>query len=213
MSETPADTGTVELPAGAEYGPSNQPRVAAAPLNHSEVIDPGLTPDCALRNSGDAADGKSADRAGAAASSCSAAKSQPKPPPTPEPWPELSPEMAVTFSEVEPVFLTPGTKLYRAYGGDGKAGPNGRFWTIDPPASVIDVRSGTAVLEEWNDATMLNICEVGECGLKAWQGPAAEQPLRGQHAGAIYRGGAIQVFVASPPPGAEVSNGPASWAA
>lgn len=88
--------------------------------------------------------------------------------------PVLEAAEAVDFVAASPVFLPPGTKLYRVFGPGYQE--MGEWWTLDPPPESEALwRAGEAVVWSWNRATHYVTAVVGDSGLRAWQGPAAAQ--------------------------------------
>jgi hypothetical protein len=127
-------------------------------------------------------------------------------------FPALPAREAVNFSDVQPNELPPGTKLYRCYDPNWKAGsPNGGYWSLQPPASEADWRGGSAVLPQWgNSGNMIEELTLGPQGMKIWQGTTAPQNMGG---GLYMPGGDQQVWIPpGQPPGAITGTWAAPWA-
>ncbi|WP_051234590.1 hypothetical protein [Marinimicrobium agarilyticum] len=114
-----------------------------------------------------------------------------------EGWPTLNHnnnETFRTFTEARPVELPEGTKIYRIV--DETNNDAGAFWAYELPANKTEWRSGYAVKDGWNDNGYYVEHEVGEGGLKAWEGPAAGQPYEEIEGKEFYLGGGdTQLFL------------------
>ena len=112
--------------------------------------------------------------------------------------PDLPAREAANFQSAEPAYLQPGEKIYRVQGGP--AGPNGGYYTREPPSSMEQFRRDNAVRENWNNGSQIQEVTVGPNGMKVWQGPAASQNVADVPTGYHYPGGGQQIYV----PGGQV---------
>ena len=115
-------------------------------------------------------------------------------------WPDLPSSHAPNFQAAQPVFLPPGTTIYRVI--DDNSNPSGSYWAPSVPSDEKAWREANAVKPEWNSDGKVAVCTVPPEGMKAWMGPASSQGKLG--------GGGTQLYV--PPntakPGAVV---PSPW--
>ncbi|MFO7786315.1 MAG: hypothetical protein R6W87_00885 [Halospina sp.] len=111
-----------------------------------------------------------------------------------EGWPDLTYKDNTTydtFTDAEPVVLSPGTKIYRIV--DERAGNAGGFWAYELPENKEAWRRDYAVKDKWNDNGYYVEHVVGDEGLKVWEGPAAGQEYQD---GRFYlKGGKKQLFI------------------
>jgi hypothetical protein len=117
-------------------------------------------------------------------------------------WPTLPGKQAVNFSNVEPVTLQPGTKIYRII--ESQEGANGSYWARDLPTSKSQWRSDYAVSEQWNKDGQYVEYTVTE-PLQVWEGGAAPQLVGTEY----LPGGANQIWLpkGTVTPGEPVSTG------
>jgi hypothetical protein len=102
-----------------------------------------------------------------------------------------------TFSgPVEPVFIPPGTKIYRVIQTDSRKA--GDFWALSLPTSGRAWRDDYAVLESWSHDGHYIELTVPPPGLRVWQGKVASQVERNaakDSYGQVLKGGATQLVI------------------
>jgi hypothetical protein len=106
-------------------------------------------------------------------------------------------EAIAAFSgTMRPVWLRPGTKIYRIV--DGESALDGLFWSYRLPKGGREWREGFAVLEPWNGNGQYVELIVPEGGLWIWEGKTAsqiEQDADLATFGQYLHGGETQVLV------------------
>lgn len=102
------------------------------------------------------------------------------------------------FSDIEPVVLPPGTKIYRIVdeGCSEAKGESGCYWAFELADNKTAWRSDFAVKDSWNDNGYYVEHTVGEDGLKVWQGKTAGQQYEEHNDNDFYlEGGETQLYV------------------